>query len=76
MKSTNWVFNGVLALAIVILYVLHFYGVDHFADVLVPNSIFLDFGHRNLKDSLNAAVQEDFELVKLGLAQGPCFGSP
>jgi outer membrane protein len=24
MKSTNWVFNGVLALAIVILYVLHF----------------------------------------------------
>jgi len=25
---------------------------------------------------LNAAVQEDFELVKLGLVQGPCFGSP
>jgi hypothetical protein len=34
----------------------------------------LDFGHRNLEDSSNAAVQEDFELVKLGLAQGPCFG--
>ena len=26
MKSTNWVVNGVLALAIVILYVLHFSG--------------------------------------------------
>ena len=31
-------------------------GVEHFVDVLVPNSIFLDFGHQNLKDSLNAAV--------------------
>ena len=51
-------------------------GVEHFADVLVPNSTFLDFGHQNLEDSLNAVVQEDFELVKLGLAQGPCFGSP
>jgi len=46
-------------------------GVEHFANVLVPSSIFLDFGHRDLKDSLNAAVLEDFELVKLGLAQGP-----
>ena len=55
---------------------LHFYGVDHFADVLVLNSIFLDLGHQNLEDSLNAAVQKDFKLVKLGLAQGPCFGSP
>jgi len=26
MKSTNWIFNGVLAVAVVILYILHFTG--------------------------------------------------
>ena len=46
-------------------------GVKHLTNLLVPNSIFLDFGHQNLEDSTNAAVQEGFKLVKLGLAQGP-----
>ena len=31
-------------------------GVKHLADHLISNSIFLDFGHRNLEDSSNAAV--------------------
>jgi hypothetical protein len=43
----------------------------HLTNLLVPNSIFLDFGHQNLEDWTNAAVQEGFKLVKLGLAQGP-----
>ncbi len=38
-------------------------GVEHLADLLVPNSIFLDFGHRNLEDYLNAAVKEDFDFA-------------
>ena len=51
-------------------------GVKHLADLLVPDSIFLDFGHIDLKDSTDAVVQEDFKLVELGLAQGLCFCSP
>ena len=31
-------------------------GVKHLVDHLISNSIFLDFGHRNLEDSSNAAV--------------------
>ena len=58
------------------MFLMHGMEKEHFADILILNSIFLDLGHRNLEDSLNAAVQEDFELVKLGLAQRPCFGSP
>jgi hypothetical protein len=49
--------------------------VKHLANLLVPDSLFLDFEHQNLEDSTNVAVQEDFKLVKLGLAQGPCFCS-
>jgi hypothetical protein len=31
-------------------------GVEHPADLLILNSIFLDFGHRDFEDSLNAAM--------------------
>ncbi len=47
--------------------------VKHLVYLLVLNSVFLDLAYQNLEDLADAAMQEDLELVELGLAKGPCF---
>ncbi len=49
--------------------------VKHLAYLLVSNFVFLDLAYQNLEDLADAAMQKYLELVKLGLAKGPCFSS-
>jgi len=44
--------------------------------MFILDAFFLDSCDRDMKDSVDAAVEEDFELVDKGFAHGPGFASP
>ena len=50
--------------------------VEHPPNMFISDVFFLDSCERDMKDSVDAAVEEDFELVGKGFAHGPGFASP
>ena len=50
--------------------------IEHPSNMFISDAFFLDSCDRDMKDSADAAVEEDFELVGKGFAHGPGFASP
>ncbi len=50
--------------------------VEHPSNMFISDAFFLDSCDRDMKDSADAAVEEDFKLVGKGFAHGPGFASP
>ena len=50
--------------------------VEHPSNMFILDVFFLDSCDRDMKDSADAAVEEDFKLVGKGFAHGPGFASP
>jgi len=50
--------------------------IEHPSNMFILDAFFVDSCDRDMKDSADAAVEEDFELVGKGFAHGPGFTSP
>ena len=50
--------------------------IEHPSDMFISDAFFLDSCDRCMKDSADAAMEEDFELVGKSFAHGPGFTSP
>ena len=50
--------------------------VEHPSNMFISDAFFLDSCDRDVKDSADAAVEENFELVGKGFAHGPGFTPP
>ena len=50
--------------------------IEHPLDMFISDASFLDSCDRDMKDSADAAMEEDFKLVGKSFAHGPGFASP
>ena len=50
--------------------------IEHPSNMFILDAFFLDSCDQDVKDSADAAVEEDSELVGKGFAHGPGFASP
>ena len=50
--------------------------VEHPSNMFISDAFFLDSCDRDMKDSADTAMEEDFKLVGEGFALGPGFASP
>ena len=50
--------------------------VEHPSTMFISDAFFLDSCDRDMKDLVDAAMEEDFELVGKSFVHGPGFASP